>query len=58
MTRGLFDASAIWKAGRARTVVRDVEVRDGQGILVAIVRGNAWRTRGSVAATEGEPPCA
>ncbi len=53
----LLEAEAIQKAGGGRTGVYDVEVRNGQGALVAVFRGNAYRTRGSVIETEEEPSC-
>jgi acyl-CoA thioesterase len=52
----LLEAEAVEKAAGGRTGVFDVEVRNAQGALIAVFRGNAYRTRGSVMETEDEPP--
>ena len=49
------EGPAIRKASSPRTGIRDADVRNGP---LAVLRGNADRRRGSVAAPEGEPPCA
>jgi acyl-CoA thioesterase len=52
----LLEAEAVEKAAGGRTGVYDVEVRNASGALIALFRGNAYRTRGSVVETEDEPP--